>query len=502
MSSSRTDKFIKNSITTALYQIILMIANFATPKAVLMFYGSEMNGLVSSINQFMSCFSIVEAGLSGASVFALYKPLADNDREGISSIVSATKKFYYYSGYIFTLLVLIMAVIYPIFVHTELMNSHLLSLLIIILGAKGFLDFFTLAKYRAILMADQRVFMVSIGSSVYIILNTMIICFLAYFRVNIIIVYGMAIIALLARSFLLRFYCRKNYPYINYNAKPNTKALDKRWDALFLQFVGAAQHGVPSIIATFVTTLQSVSVLSVYMLIMNGINSVLGIFISGLQSSFGDVIAKNESKTLKNAYSQFEFIYLQLIAVVYGVSFIVIMPFVGLYTKNVNDADYMVYAVGFLSVLNGLLYNMHTPQGMLVQSAGHYRETRWRSATQALILVICSYIFALFMGIRGILIGMCLSNLYRTIDLFFYVPKYIINTEVRESFKNYLLMFLTIVIVFSLQFIIKDTAITSWISWIIYSAIILILASATSLVICLIFNRREFINVLRRIIKK
>ena len=74
---SRTKKFIYNTFTTALYQIVVMIVGFITPKSILNAYGSETNGLVTSINQFITYFNLVEAGLAGAAVYALYKPLAE-----------------------------------------------------------------------------------------------------------------------------------------------------------------------------------------------------------------------------------------------------------------------------------------------------------------------------------------------------------------------------------------------------------------------------------------
>ena len=54
-----------------------MLAGFVTPLIMLKYYGSEVNGLVTSIGQFIVYFNLVEAGLSGAAIYALYKPLAD-----------------------------------------------------------------------------------------------------------------------------------------------------------------------------------------------------------------------------------------------------------------------------------------------------------------------------------------------------------------------------------------------------------------------------------------
>ena len=168
---SRTQKFFYNSISTAFYQVIVMIAGFITPRIMLKYYGSEINGLVSSITQFIVYFNLVEAGLSGAAIYALYKPLAENNHKAINSIVSAARKFYTQSGYIFVSLTLGLAAFYPLFVKTNMLTPLNIGLLVLILGTNGALEFLTLAKYRVLLSADQKTYVISLASMVHIIAN-------------------------------------------------------------------------------------------------------------------------------------------------------------------------------------------------------------------------------------------------------------------------------------------------------------------------------------------
>ena len=495
---TRTKKFMYNTIATAAYQIIVMLVGFVTPRILLKYYGSEINGLVSSINQFITYFSLVEAGIAGATVYSLYKPLADNNHNEISSIISASKEFYIQAGYIFTALVIIMALIYPLFVSATGLTGTLIAILVVVLGAKGFLEFFTLAKYRVILTADQKTYVVSNASTVYILLQMIIIVILSMFRCNIVITYGVAIFALFARSIILMIYVKKKYPYINYKATPNTKALDKRWDALFLQVLQTAQTGAPVIIATIFTTLKDVSIYSIFNMVLTGINGVLGIFTTSLTASFGDVIARKEEENLKVVYKDFEYTYYLLISIIYAVSFIMIMPFINIYTNNITDANYNQPIIGFLFVLNGLLYSMKTPQGTLVISAGLYKETRWRTLTQALIIIIFGSILAPYLGIIGILIASCLSNLYRDIDLLLFIPKYVTKTKVVETLKNWVMIIVAILIIMLPTFFIKLN-ITGLISWGINAVIYTLYATIVAAIIGIIFNKNQFKSVVSRI---
>ena len=74
---NRTQKFALNSLTSMVSQIVVMAAGMITPRLMIATYGSEMNGLVSSLNQFISYITLVEAGIGGAAIYSLYKPLAE-----------------------------------------------------------------------------------------------------------------------------------------------------------------------------------------------------------------------------------------------------------------------------------------------------------------------------------------------------------------------------------------------------------------------------------------
>ena len=99
------------------------------------------------------------------------------------------------------------------------------------------------------------------------------------------------------------------------------------------------------------------------------------------------------------------------------------MPFMKVYTTRFTDAEYIRPVIAALFVAVGIISNIKTPQGMLVISAGLYKETKLQSLIQAVIIVVFSVALAPFLGMAGVLIGSVLSNLYRDIDLIFYIPK-------------------------------------------------------------------------------
>ena len=152
---NRTDKFIKNVLGSLFLQLVTIVTGFISPKIMLSAFGSEINGVTSSITQFISYIALVEAGLANATVFALYRPLATGDKRERDSIVSAARISYNRVGVIFVVLSLGLAAIYPLIGKTDELSSMELSVLVLVLCLNTTINFFVLAKYRSLLTADQ-----------------------------------------------------------------------------------------------------------------------------------------------------------------------------------------------------------------------------------------------------------------------------------------------------------------------------------------------------------
>ena len=81
MVFSRKEKQIFNSFSGLGYQILLIAYSFIMPRLYLRYFGSEINGLVSSITQFLSVITLMDMGIGAVLQANFYKPLANNDTQ-------------------------------------------------------------------------------------------------------------------------------------------------------------------------------------------------------------------------------------------------------------------------------------------------------------------------------------------------------------------------------------------------------------------------------------
>lgn len=79
-------KVMLNVGCTMLCQLVTFISGLIVPRLILSTFGSEANGLVSSITQFLNYIALVEGGIGSVVLTALYGPLAKKDDRKISSV--------------------------------------------------------------------------------------------------------------------------------------------------------------------------------------------------------------------------------------------------------------------------------------------------------------------------------------------------------------------------------------------------------------------------------
>ena len=103
-----------NIIANVILQLANILSWLIIPKIVLSFFGSSVNGLVSSITQFLNYITLIEGGITSVVTATLYKPLVEKDTKKISSIIKTSNNFYRKIGIIFMSYSIILAILYPI----------------------------------------------------------------------------------------------------------------------------------------------------------------------------------------------------------------------------------------------------------------------------------------------------------------------------------------------------------------------------------------------------
>ena len=152
---------VLNITFSVLLQAVTIVSGFIIPRIILTTFGSEANGLVSSLTQFLNYMALFEGGLSAVVLANLYKPLAEKDMEKASQVVATTRKFYNKLAIGFLIYTLALAVLYPIFTKSSFSFEYI-SLMTLILSINTFVRYAFSISLRLLLQADKKVYIISL----------------------------------------------------------------------------------------------------------------------------------------------------------------------------------------------------------------------------------------------------------------------------------------------------------------------------------------------------
>lgn len=159
-----------NIISSLTLQVVTVISGFIIPKIILTNFGSSVNGLVSSLNQFLSYITLIEGGITGVVLANLYKPLVDHDDKKISAVLVTAKKFFNKIGYLFIAYSMGVAVVYPI-LSKEGFSWPFVASLTVVLSLNLLIQYLFSLSFRVLLQADKKLYVISFTQIVITVCN-------------------------------------------------------------------------------------------------------------------------------------------------------------------------------------------------------------------------------------------------------------------------------------------------------------------------------------------
>lgn len=486
----RSKKTIINTIMDLILQIVTIISSFILPRLILVKFGSQYNGIVSSITQFLACAVLLRSGIGGATRAALYKPLANKDKKQINSIMKATDIFMKKIGIILAILIVVFAIIYPFLVHEEFSWIFSFSLFIII-GISTFAESFWGITYLILLQADQKLWITSLIRIITTILNVLLASILIFCNCSIHIVKLGSAIVFCIYPICLNWYVKRKYDLNYKNVEPNNKAIAQRWDAFWHQVAVFVNNNTDIIILTGFSNMLEVSVYSVYKTIVNGLKTFILTFSNGIEAAFGNMIAKEEKKALEENLSIVEFVIYSISTIVYSCAMVLILQFVNVYTKGVNDANYIRPIFAYIFLIANFFYCLRIPAQSIIQAAGHYKQTRNGAILEAIINLVISIALVVKFGVIGVAIGTLISMLFRTIQLIIYMSRKIVKRRCFIAIGKCVISFIEMGIIIFIVNTLKLNYPNNYLEWIRNAIIVGLIALIVVGVGALVFYMKD-----------
>lgn len=293
-------------------QILCTLFSFFARTIFIKKLGAEYLGLNGLFTNILTILSFAELGIGDAIIFSMYKPIAEDDKEKIKSLLNLYKKSYIGIG----IFIMIAGVALAPFIKYIIVDVPKIpeSITIIYL----MYVFHTASSYffiyrQSVITANQRAYIITFYNTVCLLLIYVLqIIGLIVFN-NFLLYLAIQIIVTFVGNGFISYKSKKMYPYTTEKnvakfSKKEIKDIYTNIISLFVYKVGSViLNGTDNILISALIGVKTVGVCSNYLLIISTVNTLLNKIRGALVASVGNLNAtenpQKRKKYLRNSFS-------------------------------------------------------------------------------------------------------------------------------------------------------------------------------------------------------
>lgn len=488
----RKKRLIYNTVSSLIFQVTTIICGFILPRLILNAFGSSVNGLVNSIAQFLGIISFLELGVGAVVQSTLYKPLAENKQDDVSKIISSANKFFRRLAQILTVYVIVLVIFYPLFAAKEY-GFWYTATLIVAISISSFAQYYFGIVNRLLLTADQRGYVQYTAQTIAVVGNTVACYILIMLGCSIQVVKLTTSIIYLIQPFAIYLYVRSHYR-IDTKIKYDKEPIPQKWNGIAQHVAAVILDGTDTVVLTLFATLEDVSIYSVYFLVVKGVKQLFMSMTNGITSLIGELWARQELAELKKTFGWTEWVIHTGTTFVFGVTAVLIVPFVKVYTLGIDDANYIQPLFAALIVTANAVHCLRLPYNIMILAAGHYKQTQNNYIIAAIINIVVSVFAVKTWGLIGVAIGTLLAMGYQTVWMAWYDSKKLIQWPFANFLKQITVDIITVILCSIVSRVFTMMTI-SYFGWIINAIEVAVVWLVIMVIINLIFYRDKVLKL-------
>ena len=492
MKNTRLFNATRNIIWRFIVLFMTAVANLIIPRYIILIYGSEVNGLTTSISRVLMIVNLIQAGLGSSVTYLLYKPIEEQDRVRLASILTSAKRIYRFISVAVLALGTAASFVFAYVVKTDLPRDIILiaSLLTCINSAAS--TYFT-ATAGIFLGAKQDGYLVSrisiITNIISYILNILIIIFKPHFIMMYLNSMLMCVINIIALSDCFKKRYKPFAPTAEEKKQITRVPIHGVSYAAANEAAHAVINGAVTVIISMFADLKAASVFGVYMIAVSALSTVSNAVYSAVVPSYGSVTAEDNIKKTNQIFEIYQFVLYTMNTLMYMCAAYLLIPFVKLYTNGVTDAEYTNLPLMIMVVCFGLSSVLRVPYNNTVYVKGLFRETYLQPVICAAIALGMMVVFTKI-DYTYTLVGSIFFFLANTFYQHFKLPKLFPGFD-NHRFWNHLAVMVCGVSFSIIAYFVFPLAPANFLWWFVYACGTGITSLVVLIVLLLLLDRKS-----------
>lgn len=402
----RSKNALKSLLALFCYEAVIFATSIVYPRWIILTYGSEVNGLSTTITRALSLVSLIQAGAIGASIYQMYQPVAENDVVTQSEIMYSSKKYYKKIVLIYLSLSLVIAAFFSVYLGNETLFAKDIFLAFMIVAVNGGLQLYITSICDIFFSAHQKKYYVTIAQIVYQVVNYGCLTLVLYYKLSYIYIFlsmllggliGVLINLLLYKSFSKGIICP--------NPENKNYVIPGRRYLMLSCIGGEAVTTAPTIIVSTILGLIYSSVFSVYSLVYMSMRTLISTIQLSVSPIFGNLVKTSDDSKLLYIYDLIELITVLFGTLLSAVAGVLIIPFIEIYTKDINDAEYLYPVLAIFVVAFIVFLTISSAFGYVSTIYGLFKQTCTITLISSGVGIVISAICTVLWGISYVMVG-------------------------------------------------------------------------------------------------
>ncbi len=504
MNESRTTNTIKNVKTGLIVQLVNKVMAFIVRTVFIHYLNTEYLGVNGLFTNILTILSFAELGIGTAIIYNMYKPVSENNKEKIKSLMGLYKKSYTIIGVIIFIIGLCLIPFLGILIkETPNIKENIVLIYVLFLTNTSSSYFF--AYKKSIIFAHQKQSIINTMDSIFYLLKSIVEIVILVLTKNYILFLIIQIASTFIENVMISKKANKMYPYLK---EKNIKSLEKKEisklfknvKSLFIyQIGGIIMTGTDNILISALVNVATVGLCSNYVLIISSVKSVITSALGGVTASIGNLNASASKEKKEEIFYIMTFINYMVYSFA-AIAFIILLnPFIELW---LGKKYILNITFSFALAISFFIDGLRSPGFTYRTTLGLFEKGKMTPYIGAISNIVFSVLLCKIFGAVGIFIATSISTLlsYSWIDPYL-IHKYEFKTSVSKYFKKYVLYSLTFVINLLITINLANLINTNLImNFIIKIIVVSILPNVINILV--LFRTKEFKQLITRIKNK
>lgn len=441
---------LNSTISTGIYVGHLLI-QFVARSFFIHFLGQTYLGLNGLFTNVLSLLSMAELGVGASIVFALYKPLAEDDHPKITALMQLYAKAYHIIGGVIGVLGLAIMPFLHLMINSNQNVPHLYLIYLLFLANSVASYFFTYK--RSLITADQKQYIVSLNDFLFLVATNVVQITVLFIHADFVIYLIIQILFTLAGNLCITWIADRRYPYLNHAHK--TKVDPETADTLKKNVIGNVSSTIggqivmstDNIMISAFVNLTAVGIYSNYTLLVNAIQNVCKQITNSITASIGNFAVMADPARNNELFKRHFFVNHTLVFFTAIELQVVLNAFVQWW---VGKANVLPSLTATLIVINYVIQVYRNTGFVFIQSFGLFWYQRMKPVFESIINLGVSLLLLgpFHMGINGVLLGTITSSFGFVIWYeAFVVYKYALKRPMREYVKMFMISLVEVLVV-------------------------------------------------------